>query len=113
MNKLAERIKQARQTRVPSGEFTFIITRPTDLEMLEMRGVKIKQRDILDHFVVGWVDMKESDLVNGGTADLVEFNQEIWSEWIADHPEHWTPLTNAILDAYKQHEIEMENVTKN
>lgn len=113
MNQLAEKIRKARQSRVQSGAFTFIITRPTDIEMLEFRGQKLKQRDILELFVVGWEGFKESDLYSGGTGEPVEFNAEIWKEWIADRPEHWTPITNAIIESYKQHEMQMEESSKN
>lgn len=61
---LIERIKKARQSTVDLGNGkSLIVRRPTDLEMLEMRGIKVTQGDILKRFVEGWDGFKEVDLV--------------------------------------------------
>lgn len=110
---LIERIKKARQTTVQVGEITLICRRPTDLEMLEMRTTKVTQGDILKRFVDGWQNVKEMDLVPGGTGDMVPFSKELFAEWVADHPESWTTISDAVVQGYKRHEESLEAAVKN
>ncbi len=110
---LIERIKKARQTTVKVGEITLICRRPTDLEMLEMRSAKITQGDILKRFVDGWENVKEVDLVPGGTGDAVPFSTELFAEWVSDHPESWKTISDAVVQGYKNHEAILEASAKN
>lgn len=111
---LIDRIRKARQSQVKSGERTFTIRRPTNFEMMELReSGAVKQSEIVSRFVVDWGDITEQDLVPGGTADKVPFSQELFAEWVADHPEHWKDITEAIVAAYSEHERKFEDLTKN
>lgn len=109
---LIERLRRARQSSVTSGGRTFIIRRPTDLEMFELSG-RVDQRLLLTRFVVDWGEMQELDLVPGGGPDLVSFSADLWAEWIADHPEHWDALTDGMVAAYELHKAAMEDASKN
>lgn len=110
---LIERIKKARQITVKIGDKTLICRRPTDLEMLEMRVEKVTQGDILKRFVDGWEGFTEIDLVPGGTGVTVEFSKELFAEWVADHPESWTTISDAVVQGYKRHEEALEAAAKN
>lgn len=112
MSGLIERIRKARQTRVEAEGFTFICRRPTDLEMIELTGKKVTQGEILDKFVIGWEGVKEIDLIAGGDASPVEFSQELFSEWIADRPSLWAPLTDAIVSEYQAHQARLAEAEK-
>jgi hypothetical protein len=112
MSALSEKIKQSRQTKVETGGFTFVVNRPTDLEMSEMRGQKTTQRLVLEKFVVGWEGVKEMDLYSGGTGELVPFDREAYLEFIADNPQLWAPITSAVIDGYKQHELQLAESLK-
>ena len=110
---LIERIKKARQTSVQVGKFTLICRRPTDLEMLEMRTGKVTQSEILTRFVDGWDGFKEIDLVPGGTDIAVAFTPELFAEWVADHPDCWGAISDAVVQGYKLHEAALEAAAKN
>lgn len=113
MRPLIERLQRARQSTAESGGRTFTIRRPTDLEMQELAG-KIDQRLLLVRFVVDWGSMTEIDLgIPGGGPDVVPFDAELWAEWIADHPEHWDDITQAVVEGYKGHKAQMEDAAKN
>lgn len=112
-NPLIDRLRRARQSTVPSGGRTFTVRRPTDLEMHEMCG-KIDQRLLLVRFVVDWGVVTELDLgIPGGGPDQVPFEPDLWAEWIADHPEHWDDITQAIYEGYQTHQADMEAAAKN
>lgn len=113
MSILSEKIKRARQTRIAVGAHFLTIRRPTDLDMLELRNEKIKQRDVIERFVVDWDDVKESDLFSGGNPDLVPFDFDAYKEWIADHPEYWAAITDAVVASYKEHEAKVGEIVKN
>lgn len=107
-----ERLRRARQSQVSSGGRNFTIRRPTDLEMYEVAG-RVNQRDLLARFVVDWGAMPEMDLIPGGGPDPVPFDPDLWAEWIADHPEHWDAITDAIVAAYSAHKAQREETVKN
>lgn len=114
MSALIEKIRRARESQVEVGGLEFTVRRPTDLEMLAMTtGPVITQGDIMTKFVVGWGKVKELDLFSGGTGELVPFSQELFAEFIADRPDLWTPLSNAVVDKYKAHEKAKEETAKN
>jgi len=109
---LIERLQRARQSTVPSGGRVFLVRRPTDLEMHEMRG-KIDQRLLLVRFVVGWENMTELDLgIPGGGPEPVAFDAALFEAWIADHPEHWDDISRAVMEGYKGHREAMEDAAK-
>lgn len=110
---LVERIQAARQSRVPSQGKTFVVRRPTDLEMVEMRDMQVKQGDLITRFVCGWDGFTELDLVPGGGPDPVPFAADVFGEYIADHPEHWDAITRAVMDGYQAHKTAQGESLKN
>lgn len=99
---LIEKIRKSRETQAEAGGGKFTIRRPTDLEVSVLRGTALKQGDLLEKFVTGW-DLKELDIIPGGDGAPVPFSTDLFMEWVADHPEVWGPLCNAILNAYENH----------
>ena len=108
---LVDKIRKAREQSVEAGGYTFTVRRPTDVEMLELRGTGSIAR--LFRFVVGWEGVKEIDLVPGGDPHPVPFDADICTEWLSDHPEIFGPLVDAILGGYRQHAEALETGTKN
>ena len=111
---LIERIRAARQQRVESGDMTFTVRRPNDLEWSSMKSSgSISHSDLLQ-CVCGWGEVTEIDLgIAGGTGEKVPFDHAIYMEWIADHPEHWEKISNAVIDSYKKHDEEVSERVKN
>lgn len=108
---LADKIRKAREQIVEAGGYTFTVRRPTDVEMLDLRGTGSIAR--LFRFVVGWEGVKEIDLVPGGDPHPVPFDADICTEWLSDHPEIFGPLVDAILGSYRQHAEALETGAKN
>ncbi len=109
-NALVEKIRRARERSVKVGERTVTIRRPTDAEALQMQGKG--WLDFVLRFVVGW-DFQELDLIPGGDAKAVEFDKDLWTEWISDHPDHWEAIATAVMNAYGDHAKAREGDAKN
>lgn len=108
---LAEKIRKARQQNVEIGLFTFTVSRPTDVDMLKLRGVMTVEA--LLGYVVGWDGVKESDLVPGGSPVPVTFDTEIAREWLADRPDLLAPLVDKVLELYSAHVKAKDDAGKN
>lgn len=97
-NALIDKIRLSRLVKIQVGPHTFTIQRPTDLDMARMTGQA--GEEILRKFVVDW-DVKEIDLIPGGSPVAVPFDPDLFYEWICDQPQCWEPLISGISNAYK------------
>ena len=109
MINLIEKIRKARESTLTVNGHTFTIRRPTDIEMTQ-GGFGLEA--MLDRFVVGW-DVREIDIVPGGMPEPVPFSSALFSEWIADRPEDWMEIANAIKQAYIDHTEKRSESVKN
>lgn len=107
---LIEKLRKARELTIEAGGHKFIARRPTDSDALELVG--IKPIEFVQRFVVGW-DLVELDVIAGGGPETVPFDPALWSDWVADHPELWQPISSAIMDAYTRHVQMREESAKN
>jgi hypothetical protein len=106
---LIDKIRLSRQSKVVVDKYEFLITRPTDMDMVMLAG-----RDneyVLKKFVIGW-NLKEIDIIPGGSAIDIAFDPELFYEWVADHSELWNDILEAILDAYKKHRGSLDDLEK-
>lgn len=110
MSALVDKLRRAREERVEAGGFTFTVRRPTDIEMLEMRGGGSVSR--LLRFVVGWDGVKESDLIPGGDPHPLPFDAEACAEWLSDRPDLLNPLAARIMERYQEHAEKLADAAK-
>lgn len=97
---LLERMRKARERDVDVAGRRFTIRRPSDAEAIAMDSRR--PLDFARAFVVGW-DLRELDVVPGGTDAPAPFSPEVWREYVDDHPELWDQIALAILDDYRAH----------
>lgn len=103
MNRLLDKIKKARESKLKIDGITYTVMRPTDLDTIEMRFENTKEAVLgVSKFVIGW-DAKEVDLFPGGTGSEAEFSQDVFIEYIKDHPEAWSPLIEGVRDLYQRY----------
>lgn len=107
---LVEKLRKSRELIVECGGHKFTARRPTDADAINLAG--INPVDFIRRFVVNW-DLIELDVMPGGGPEPVPFDSELWGEWISDHPELWSPLSTAIMDAYTLHAQQREESAKN
>ena len=103
MSVLLDKLRKSRESLVEIGDFTLTVRRPTDAEIVAFRVKQITQEDILGKFIFGWKDVKEMDIIPGGDGSEASFDQELFADWIADRPQLWEPLINAVLASYDAH----------
>lgn len=109
---LVEKLRKSRESLVEVDGHQYTIRRPTEAEQAEAFGErKITGIEIVRLFVVAW-DLNEIDVIPGGSPVPVEFNAELWSEYVNDKPELWTPLSQAIIDAIVQHREKVDGAVK-
>ncbi len=111
MSVLLEKIRKAREQKVEAGGFTFTVRRPTDLEMMEMRGTGSVGR--LLPFVVGWDGVKELDVIPGGDPHPIAFDADVCKEWLSDRPDILGPVVEKLMQAYDEHIKAVEGAAKN
>lgn len=109
---LIDKIRAARELKVEVEGKEFTIRRPTDEEAIAFRAEKPGLVEIVKRFTVGW-NLQAIDIDPGGEAIPVKFDNELFAEWVADHPEVWEPLGEKILDAYKAHVAKRGEAEKN
>ncbi len=115
MASLAKKLRDARRFEAKADDqpdgITFLLRRPTDLEMMDLRGAGSAERFF--RFLAGWKNVKESDIVAGGDPHAVEFEPELAREWLADRQELFATITSGLLSAYNKHTSELEEKLKN
>ncbi len=108
---LVEEIRKAREMKVEAGGFTFVIRRPTALEMIELQN-QPRGRAILP-FVIGWEGVKEIDVVPGGDPHPLSFDADVCAEWLTDRLDLLAPVADGVFAAFKAHEDRLEDAKKN
>jgi hypothetical protein len=111
MSTLSEKILKAREKHHVIGGFTFVIRRPTEMEMLDYHRSR-RPADLLRH-VVGWEEVKELDLIPGGDGSPAPFDAEACAEWLADRSDLFVPVVNAVVEDYQAHQSALEAAQKN
>lgn len=115
-----EILKKAREQRVEVGGFTFIVCRPTELEMAEVRsGLPAGDAShlalfrALVRFIVGWEGVALEDLADGAGPDRAEFTPETCMAWLTDRLDLLGPLVQAIVEMVNKRREVMEGRRKN
>ena len=107
---LLEKLRRSREFKVPVNGHNFTARRPTALEALSLSESSIA--DLAVKFVIGW-DLRELDVIAGGGPEPAPFDAETWAAWVADKPKLWTPIGQAVLDAFTSHQAAQGAAEKN
>jgi hypothetical protein len=99
---------RARERNVEVGGHVYTIRRPKPAEMLTDQS----RMDLVCRFVVGW-DLKNNDLVPGGTPDPEPFEAALFADWVEDDASLWQPLAEAILADWAAYVAAKEAAAKN
>lgn len=110
MSALAEKLRRARESSVEVDGHRFTVRRPTDAEAVTLGACT--PLELVRQFVVGW-NLREIDLIPGGSPVEAVFTADLWAEYVADQPQLWGPLSQEILEAYGRHASARETAEKN
>lgn len=99
MEGLVEKIRKQREERLHFEDGTAVVLRrPTALWLSLWKRRGADEEEMLRSTIVGWVNVKESNLLHGGGDDLVEFDLAACVEWLSDD----NAKVNAIGDKLQQ-----------
>lgn len=107
-NKTLTARMRARETVVPVNGHQFTIRRPKPAEML----ADMTRMDLVRRFVVGW-DLKNIDLVPGGTPEPEPFDAALFADYVEDDETLWQPLAQSVLDAWHGYMAAKDGAVKN
>ena len=110
---LINQIKKSRQGTIKIGTCTFIYSRPTDAEAITVSKGTLSDYDVARMFVIGWTDVKASDILSSAGSDPLEFDSSLWAEWLADRPDFWKPISDRVIESYKLHVERLKDAAKN
>lgn len=109
---LIDKIRKARETSVTVHGHQYTIRRPTEAEQAEMyKDTKFSYLDLVRRCVVGW-DLQEIDVLPSGDPVPLAFTPELWIEYVSDHSELWSELSNAVTLAISTHNAKAERAEK-
>lgn len=108
---IIDKLRRARQQRVAVGDMTFIVRRPTDLEVGKNGG--IFGPDEVFRYVLGWEGVREADIISGGDPHPLPFDAALCAEWLADRLDILGVLSAAERDLYAAHRQEQDAAVKN
>lgn len=114
MSELIKAIRKARQGQVEVGKFVFIVRRPTDAEVNQFSDRNPSLHEVASEFTTDWKNVEARDIEPSTKSDdPVTFDPELWREWCADRPDFWAPITNKVMEMYRQHQAKLETTAKN
>lgn len=100
---LVEQLIKSRESSVTIKGHKFLYRRPTDMDAQGMSYPSVKEaiKDV-STFFYDW-DLKELDIVPGGTGEPAPFSNELFWEWVKDKPDYWQQLVSAVLESYRDY----------
>lgn len=108
---LVAKLREQRLSTVTVGSIEFRVRRPTDVDMMELRG-RVTARTVLD-YVEGWEGVTEIDVIgSGGAGHLIEFSKELAAEWLADRPDLLGPIIEKVGTSFEEHSKKLATAKK-
>lgn len=112
MSALFDKLRKARTIRIPAGKYTFLALRPTPIEYQQ----KLRNGDPVAgvmSLLIGWENVTEGDLINGGDPHPLPFDSAACAEWLSDRPDLLNPVVEGIIEAYRAYVKTLEDSAKN
>ena len=110
---LAERLREQRKITVRVGSVTFYARRATIEEFSKYSLDRTLDAEVARLHVTGWDGVRECDLIDDGSTDIVQFDRETFYEAIGDKPEWFSAIAKQVLDeAIKRLTSKAENEKK-
>lgn len=113
---LIEKMRRAREVQAEALGHRFTLRVPNQGEMEDVvdgcAGKRLTYRRLLIAAVVGW-DLKEIDLIPGGNPVAVDFDRELFTEWLNDHDDAVAPLFLALSESLEARRAVKEADAKN
>ena len=103
MSAMADKIRAARTIEIKVGAITFTGTRATPEDFSMAQGKS--DAEFIRARITNWEGVKESDLIKGGSKELVPFDKDTFDEIIGEKIEWYTEIAPKLFeDAAKKFE---------
>ena len=112
MSALAEKMRKAREVRVESNGHVFVVLRPTPIQWEKIARHGDLFQGIVE-LLVDWDKFVELDLIPGGDPHPVKFDADACAEWLADHPEDFGRVADAMVEAMNKYVEGRDAAVKN
>ena len=99
---VADKLRAARRIEIKVGELTFLGTRATPEQFSRYSTMQSTDGEVCRVHIDDWANVKEADLIEGGSKEIVKFSRDDFSEAIGDKPEWYKPIVAEILKAAQE-----------
>ena len=113
MATIIEQIRAGRRFSVTVGSMTFTGTRPTVEQFTDLFKGDASECAMVRQYVDGWKNVKEKDIIKGGSNKLVDFDKELFAVVIGDMPIVWHTIAVHLAKEVKEAAIEIGENQKN
>lgn len=95
------------------GDMKFHGYRPSSEEWLRYQDDRVRGVEIARRHIDGWENIRECDLIAGGSDEIVPFNSEVFSELIADRVDIGGYIIIKFREALDREFVKMDELQKN
>ena len=95
---VADKLRAARKIEIKVGDITFYGTRATPEQFSRYATQASTDAEVCRVHIDGWSGVKESDLIDGGSDEVIKFSREDFSEAIGEKPDWYKPIVSKILE---------------
>lgn len=110
---LADRLREQRKVTVKVGDLTFHARRATIEEFSRYALDRILDSEVSRLHVTDWNNVKECDIIDGGSKEIIPFDRDVFVEVIGDKPEWFSAIAKEVLsDAIRRISEKVNNEKK-
>lgn len=113
MTTLIDRIRAGRRFTVKVAGMTFTGSRPTVEQFTELYKGNASECEMVRAYVDGWSNVKEKDIIKGGSNKLVDFDKDLFDVVIGDMPVIWHTIAVHLANEVKTAAVEIGENQKN
>lgn len=95
---VADKLRAARKIDIKVGDITFHGTRATPEQFSRYATNASTDAEVCRLHIDGWTGVKESDLIDGGSDEVIKFSRDDFSEAISEKPDWYKPIVSKILE---------------
>lgn len=97
MSALADKLRAARRIEIKIDDKTFFGTRATPEQFSRYATQASTDAEVCRVHIDDWAGVKECDLIDGGSKEVVKFNRDDFFEAIGEKPDWYKPIVAEIL----------------
>lgn len=113
MSSIADKLRAARRIEIKVDDKTFFGTRATPEQFSRYATQASTDAEVCRIHVTDWDGIKECDLIEGGSKEVIKFDRDAFFEVIGEKPDWYKPIVAEILkDAQARFVARTENEKK-